>query len=130
MPQSPLTQYAQVALLAADAAAAGTHPDTAWQQAAARIIVSPSSRKKSCPRLAFLGLANAGVIKEVPLGYYGHAGKNADYALQALAVLREGAVLSPLDLWVEATRSAAAPLAYNQQCHVVLALWQSGRLTR
>jgi hypothetical protein len=48
-----------------------TSPADAWESAAARVFPdSPSSREKSCPRSAFLGLCEDGIVTGVSPGAY------------------------------------------------------------
>ena len=57
------SKYAKVALQAASLASTGTSPVSAWKTAAAEVFSSsPSGERKSCPKSAFLGLAEAGEI--------------------------------------------------------------------
>lgn len=62
MAEKPINKYAAIALLAADAAAAGSSPLDAWMDSAKVVFpTSASSRAKNCPKTTFLGLAGEGM---------------------------------------------------------------------
>ena len=68
-----MSQYGEVACLAVEMVQEGKEvdPEKAWKKAAEEIIPSAEkSRKKDCPRYAFLGLAEEGYIKGIPCGSY------------------------------------------------------------
>lgn len=60
-------------------------PEDAWNEAIASKTPSPSSRKKTCPRLTFLALAESGYLK----GVNAKQSVNNDEILRARAI--EGA---------------------------------------
>jgi hypothetical protein len=101
-------------------------PQKAWNRAVAETFPeSPSQREKSCPRGTFLGLCEAGCIKNVPTGRYTRSKRNKDYAVAGVRKLFEqGAPLTPLGLWESVTNY----LEHNSQMDVVLALWHAGLL--
>lgn len=119
------TQYERIAVAAVALAAKGIHPAAAWDAAAKDICASPSTADKRCPRSAFLGLAGAGAIVGVLPGDYCAASKNARYAEQALALLRadETLINQPRELWRRVLMGEERK--YNQQMHVVTALWRT-----
>lgn len=124
------TKYAQVALKAALMAAEGTHPLKAWQVAAADVFSGcPAAEKKSCPKSAFLGLAEAGLIKGVVSGQYTKSIENKRYAESAVLLLQEKETWSekPEDLWSHVAETAGKK-KHNGQMHVVLALWNAKKL--
>jgi hypothetical protein len=47
---------------------------------------SPTSRKKDCPRGAFLGLCEEGLVKGIPAGKYTASKDNKAYAVRAAAL--------------------------------------------
>lgn len=59
------------------------------------------SQKKGCPRNAFLGLCEEGIVKGVYPGEYTNSIKNKKYALKALDILKENPELveDPKRLW-------------------------------
>ena len=100
-------------------------PQEAWDGAVAQISTSLSSRKKSCPRKAYLGLCEAGVISGIPAGKYGvrSDNKNGQYALNAYRILRSkpSLVSDKATLWAKAT--APENKKQNEQMDVVVSLW-------
>lgn len=97
-----------------------------WEQEAQ--IVFPDSEtaaKKTCPKYAFLGLAEAGKIKGIPPGNYTKSKLNKQYALLALHNLKQVPELrdNKSELW---RRSCGSKFkTHNQQMDVVLALWDA-----
>jgi hypothetical protein len=103
------------------------NPADAWDTAVNRAFPdSPSSRAKDCPRGAFLGLCEAGLVKGVPSGSYTRSKLNKQYALDAVLILRVQPMLvnDPRQLWLLVVRGATK--RHNSQMDVVLSLWQRG----
>jgi Family of unknown function (DUF6979) len=113
------------------ASSMGRGPAEGWAAAVAREFpTSESSQKKSCPRDAFLGLCEEGLVKGVVSGDYTRSEKNKKYAVEAVRLLScepELAVDIP-GLWHRVLNGE--PKAYNQQMHVVIGLWNEGFITR
>lgn len=104
-------------------ATVGRAPRDAWNAAATERIASLESRKKGCPRSAFLGLCEAGLVEGIPAGEYIGSKKNKQYAVDAVRLLVEDAsLINDLPtLWKRLT-----PKQHNQQMNVVAALWNEG----
>lgn len=122
-----MNKYGQVALKATTLAINGMHPVQAWELAATETFIdSPSAQKKSCPKSVFLGLAQAGLLKGVAPGQYTKSRNNYQYALAALALLKQDESLSqnPKKLWSHVTKKEIK-VTYNSQMDVVLALWNT-----
>ena len=86
---------------------------------------SLTARKKGCPRGAFLGLCEEGLVKGIPPGSYTASKDNKAYAVRAAALLTEGKqTWSVNELW----RAVANDLekTHNSQMDVVMALWKNG----
>lgn len=85
---------------------------------------SETSRKKSSPRGAFLGLCEEGLVKDIPAGRYNASKDNKAYAVDAAALLKQGLQRPTVtDLW----RAVASPeQVHKSQMDVVLALWKNG----
>ena len=62
----------------------------AWDYAISRRSKSISSCTKACPRDAYLGLCEAGLIRGIPAGKYGapHDNRNGRYAVEAYEILQ------------------------------------------
>ena len=122
-------KYGEVAILAVQAvhSKASCSPIDAWKVAAENIFPdSLSQQRKACPRSAFLGLCSEGLIRGIPVGDYTRCEKNTDYALRAIAILREDPTLCDdvQGLWKMAI--GAATIKSNSQMDVVTALWKGG----
>jgi hypothetical protein len=103
-------------------------PCNAWDEAA--VVVFPtqlSSRKKGCPRSAFLGLCEEGKVKGVKSGNYTSSKANKSYATDALELLQSSPNLTTKDLWGKVINNIE-PKAHNSQMNVVVALFHEGYL--
>lgn len=126
-----INEYGDVALRAVEKIRGGTvsSPGAAWDEAAREIFPGRVFRqKKGCPRGAFLGLCDEGVVLGVPAGTYTRSIDNKAYALRAVELLRlvpELAVQGRRALW---NRVEAKAMSHNSQMDVVLALHQNGLL--
>ena len=86
-------RYGEAALIAARMETYGkaVTPASRWEQATAKLYpTSPSSQRKGGPRLAFLSLCEAGLVKGIPPGQYAPSNKSKAYALRAVALLNAG----------------------------------------
>ncbi|MGI4756370.1 MAG: DUF6979 family protein [Janthinobacterium lividum] len=119
-------KYGAAALLAAGHGfAANADPEARWKSAMDRFYpTSETSRKKSSPRGAFLGLCEEGLVKDIPAGRYNASKDNKAYAVDAAALLKQGLQRPTVtDLW----RAVASPeQVHKSQMDVVLALWKNG----
>ena len=117
-------RYGEAALIAARDSA-GTSPAKRWQSAMERVYpTSVSAQKKGCPRGAFLGLCEEGLVKGIPRGQYTASKDNKDYAVRAAELLIEGKQKwSISELWRAVTDDSEK--AHNSQMDIVLALWKN-----
>lgn len=106
----------------------GLTPREAWDEAMQLVSESRSSRKKSCPRVAFLTLCETGAVEGVSAGDYTSADKNKPDVLRALKAVRSnvGLLKQRRRLWEVAT--AGTKKEQNGQLDVLQGLWQEGRL--
>ena len=66
----------------------GESPNKAWDIATSELFgKGTSSQMKVCPKNAFLGLCEEGLIKGVTQGNYTNSKKNKDYATRAVEYL-------------------------------------------
>ena len=124
-------RYGEAALIAArEAASPKISPAVRWESAMAKLYpTSPSARKKGCPRGAFLGLCEEGLVKDIPPGNYTASKANKAYAVRAAALLTEGTQSwSRSALWQVVTDDPEK--AHNSQMDIVMALWKNGLLVR
>lgn len=126
-----MAKYAIVARMAAQYARKGVEPAQAWREAAARVFPRQrASREKGCPRCAFLGLAEDGLIVGVPAGRYTRSKDNKRYAIRAVKLLAEKPTLcnDPHDLWRRVMSDEGINKRPNGQMDVVVGLWTSGNI--
>ncbi len=129
-------QYGDVAVAAARACAAGVvqNPRRAWQTAVERATRSATSRRKGCPRDAFLGLCGEGMVTGIGAGEYLQptAWKNKQYAVniaQWLLSREDAAAVDADQLWNVARRGVEDPAEnQNGQLDVVVSLHTAGLL--
>ncbi len=96
-----------------------------WQDAVKKLYpTTPAGQKKEGPRAAFLGLCEAGLVKNMPAGPPSAPNRNKDYAVEAVRLLREDGQRSISQLW--AAVSAGDAVEHASQMDVVLALWKNG----
>jgi hypothetical protein len=120
-------RYGEAAIMAARRnSAVGVDPIVRWESAMEKLYpTSPTARKKGCPRGAFLGLCEEGLVKGIPAGRYSSSRDNKAYAVRAAELLREGKQSwSTSSLW----RAVAddPEKTHNSQMDVVMALWKNG----
>ena len=128
-----MSKYGEVARMAADDARLGGAPKDAWGRAAERVFPSQSSQDKVCPRCAFLGLAEEGLVVGIPRGKYTNSADNKRYAIRAVELLREQPHLSdvPGRLWRLVVQEEPNPnKVHNDQMDVVVSLWKNGDIER
>jgi hypothetical protein len=119
-------QYGKAALLAKRLIIEASYtPISAWKSAIASQTQSPSSRDKSCPRGAFLGLCAAGLIKgiashQTPISTARNL--NAQYAISAWKQLQNNSKLS-MNINALWGIIGNARKTKNEQMDVVLSLW-------
>jgi len=118
---SSQTQYGSTAVKAVELALKeGINPVEAWNRAVCETSSKKSSQDKSCPRNAFLGLCEEGLVKGIPSGSYTEPNPNKGYALKAVKILTDSEIKpSVSQLWKLTTGDS---IAHNGQIHVVLAL--------
>ena len=102
-----------------------SNPKDAWFQAVSENSNSIYTINKGCPRGAFLGLCEEGIIKGVPKGNYTGSVRNKGYALKAVEILHL-CIDAPTvnELWTQ----IAPDINHSGQMDVVLSLWEKGYL--
>ncbi|SFD28293.1 DUF6979 family protein [Algibacter pectinivorans] len=113
-------------LAAKEAALIGGNPIEAWR-AAVQNFDSESAKLKGCPKNAFLGLCEAGLVKGIKSGSYFTRKKenlNKKYAITAVNLLATNPCLNKNELWKEVREKLVlGEKKHNSQMDVVLALW-------
>ncbi len=122
-------RYGEAAIQAARAEAAyQSHPAERWAEVIGRLYpTSETARRKAVPRMAFLSLCEAGLVKGIPAGSYGASHKERDKVLLAVSLLRAGEQKTVNGLWAAAT-DGDQTTAHAGQMDVVLALWKNGMI--
>jgi uncharacterized protein DUF6979 len=127
-----MTKYGEAAVMAARAAdQSGIAPARAWTDAVSVLYANSEwGRKKSCPKHAFLGLCEAGVIRGVPPGQYAahRSGSNKEFTMRALEAVRQdpALLLQKSRLWEIATDGSG--VGENGQLGVLESLRSAGLL--
>lgn len=100
-----------------------------WQKAVSEQFPDQvESQKKGCPKSAFLGLCENGLVKGVPVGKYTRGKLNKSYAIKAVEILnsRSHANVTPKQLWKLVMNGETK--TSNSQMDVVLALAEKNLL--
>lgn len=110
---------------------AATAPEDAWSRAVAETFPnSISSQQKGCPRGAYLGLCEEGLVSGVPAGRYTRSQDNKRYAIQAVRLLwREPALAQDRKMLWRRIMNGVTKRA-NSQMDIVVALWEKGLIER
>jgi hypothetical protein len=99
-------------------------PIEAWKKATIEIFeLGTSGQLKGCPKDAFLGLCEEGLIKGIPPRKYSRSKKNKQYAVRAVEILKKHPELlsDKQALW---RAVVGMQKAHNQQMDVVVELWK------
>lgn len=125
-----MNKYGDVALKAVELLSTKeqTEPLSAWDIVASEIFgKGSSSQRKDCPRNAFLGLCEEGLVSGIPCGKYlpRPNNKNKAYAVQAVKLLKANPELAKEKkrLWNDVVQVVKK---HNSQMDIVIALWDSG----
>ncbi len=105
-------------------------PQDAWEKAICEYTTSELSRDKGCPRNAFLGLCEEGMIIGVDSGKYDAGKKNKAYATEAVRILQrdKSQINNKTKLWKKVMKKLGEETSKSQngQMDVVISLWNSG----
>jgi hypothetical protein len=127
-------KYGEVAVVATALVQQGScaSPIESWHIASLQAFPDrPESQKKGCPKGAFLGLCEDGLVVGIPRGSYTKSRDNKAYAVAAVDLLRREPTLvmqGPAHLWERIMRGRQK--TSNSQMEVVLALWTAGLIVR
>lgn len=126
-------KYGKSALIAANILISkrANSPDEAWESAVSQVFPdSESARKKGCPKNAFLGLCEAGLINYVPQGNYTRSKANKGYALKAISILQNNPALAndKKTLWQLVIDGQEKQ--ENHQMDIVTSLWSNALIKR
>lgn len=130
--KSQMNKYGQAALIATkliEDKQAST-PMDAWNIATTETCGEGTwGQKKGCPKNAFLGLCEEGLVKGIPKGIYtqrSNSQKNKGYVIKAVELLKVNQALAEdmKALW-EAVMDGKV-MSHNYQMDVVIAMWENG----
>lgn len=122
-----MTTYEEITLKAVELLPEAESYEAAWLNAAKFCNKSVSVQKKGCPKNAFLGLAESGLIKNISAKFnYQPESKNAEYAIKAVKLLKQEPCLAGNKKMLWKAVVAGESKAHNGQIDVVLALWNKG----
>jgi hypothetical protein len=124
-------RYGEAALMAARRGSSGdVNPVARWESAMENLYpTSPAARRKGCPRGAFLGLCEEGLVKGIPAGHYTASKDSKAYAVRAAALLSEGTrSWFTRALWQAVSNDPEK--THNSQMDIVLSLWKNYLIVR
>ncbi len=122
-----MSKYGDAAVQAVKLISSGAESDPAkaWSRSTAKVFPgSTNLQNKGCPKGAFLGLCNVGLVKGIPEGSYSRTSKNGKYAVDAVEILKGNKFLAsqPDMLW---KKVAGNTISENHQMDVVIGLWNA-----
>ena len=125
-----MSKYGEIACSTVKKTKEGMTPERAWGEAAKDVFPGKRpSRTKSCPRNAFLGLAEEGLVVGVAPGQYTNSKDNKRYAIKGVDLLRENPNLARQKsvLWRRVMHAEGNEgKSHNNQMDAVIGLWSNG----
>lgn len=122
-----MSKYGDSAIRAVEICEASQNPDpvAAWKRAVSDYALTFEGQKKGCPKSAFLGLCEEGLVKGIPKGDYTRGRLNKEYAVQAVRLLQSDPSLANdrRGLWDKVM--AGTEKKPNGQMDVVVALFEA-----
>lgn len=127
-----MPKYGQAAIIATTLFHQNKYPtpQEAWHASTLQVFTTTASRSKGCPRGAYLGLCEEGLVNGVPKGKYCNSIKNKKYAIAAIEILKQQLNIAHTEksLWLQIMKGEQK--VYNHQMDVVLSLWNEGLLIK
>lgn len=97
-----------------------------WKEKCKENEFKEASIKKGCPRLAFIGLCENNLIKDIEIKNSNKESLNKNYAVEAVKVLKNNKRdYTSKELWEEIGNKDKK---HNRQMDIVLALWEKGMI--
>lgn len=97
-----------------------------WKEKCKENEFKEASIKKGCPRLAFIGLCENNLIKDIEVKNSNKDSLNKNYAVEAVKVLKnDKRNYTSKELWEEIGNKDKK---HNGQMSIVLALWEKGMI--
>lgn len=129
-----MSVYGKTAVAVVNSYILGKDLRECWENSITHFTSSKESRKKGCPKSAFLGLCHKGYVRGIKKGdYLLYESPNKNYAVAAAElVLKEpSSKYSKSELWRKATEGYPdAAKNQNGQMDVVFALKEAGLLQK
>lgn len=97
-----------------------------WKEKCKKNEFKEASIKKGCPRLAFIGLCENNLIKDIEVKNSNKESLNKNYAIEAVKVLKnDKRNYTSKELW---EKIGNKDKKHNSQMNIVLALWEKGMI--
>lgn len=97
-----------------------------WKEKCKENEFKEASIKKGCPRLAFIGLCENNLIKDIEVKNSNKESLNKNYVVEAVKVLKnDKRNYTSKELWEEIGNKDKK---HNSQMNIVLALWEKGMI--
>lgn len=97
-----------------------------WKEKCKENEFKEASIKKGCPRLAFIGLCEKNLIKDIEIKNSNKESLNKNYAIEAVKVLKnDKRNYTSKELW---EKIGNKDKKHNSQMNIVLALWEKGMI--
>lgn len=97
-----------------------------WKEKCKENEFKEASIKKGCPRLAFIGLCENNLIKDIEVKNSNKESLNKNYVVEAVKVLKnDKRNYTSKKLWEEIGNKDKK---HNSQMDIVLALWEKGMI--
>ncbi|SHH41964.1 DUF6979 family protein [Tepidibacter thalassicus] len=128
-----MSKYEKCAIKAINLIKSGkiNNPRNAWERASSEIFgKGTTGQLKGCPKSAFLGLCEEGIIKGISHGKYTKSKKNKNYAIKAIKILLKEPYLknNKKELWNRVIENNK--ISHNYQMDVVIALWNNNLINK
>ncbi|UFH69707.1 DUF6979 family protein [Morganella morganii] len=97
-----------------------------WEVQISSLTQSGSVINKGCPRAAFLGLCEEGVVKNIPENNYGAGEKNKHHALKILELAQANSGITAAECFrMYQESNPDLPKTHNGQADVVISLLEA-----
>jgi len=103
-------------------------PREAWEKAAYEVLEKRVYVEKPCPKSAFLGLCEEGLVDGIPPGNYTRSEKNKSYAIEGLKYLRENPEIQYDMKKFWEIIGPKPKISYNPQLDIVVQLWNNNMI--
>lgn len=126
-----MSNYNKYGLVAINVVKSGNEPIIGQKNAIKKVYKTKSSREKGCPKSAFLGLCEDGLVRGIKASKYlinSKTNLNKKYALLAITFLSKNPELSKKELWSKIKTCLGISKIHYSQMDVVFALFEGNLL--